>query len=167
MRIFLMAMALIGAMIVPAHAEKVYEREFGHWTISGFVEPDDRFCVVNTFSIYDERFQINVFPNVDDTYVTMTIRNFEWSMDKYDPNDYTANISFYFADGGVDESIETWQVKDSDRVIFRNMNALFIENFMRADTMDVEFGNQTYTVDLKNSIDAMEALAVCLQAVVQ
>jgi hypothetical protein len=167
MKKLLLALALTVGIASPAYANKVYERSFGAWTISGFVESDDRYCVLNAFGTNNERFQINVFPNEEDTNVTMTLKNPKWSMDPYDQNTYDANLRFYYFDDSVTKESLYWQVKDSDRVIFRNMQGKFIEEFMRAKTMEIEFRNQTYTIDLSNSTKAAEALGVCLMAVSQ
>jgi hypothetical protein len=169
MKRFFMALALIGAMVVPAHAEKIYERSFGVWSVEGFVEPNDRYCIANTFWPDNTRMQINAFFNRETPYLTLTFRDPTFYMDVNDTNVYeNAVFSYIHLDDTMTKQNAQWQVKDVDRIIFRNLTEAFLVEFARARTMFIDIGGSPYVaVDLTGTADVLEAMVICKQAVTQ
>jgi len=163
MKNILITMSMM-AFLTPAHAEKVYDSAKDYWEIKGFSDPSDQSCVIT--SNWDDgysKLNVNVFPNDDGLYTTLTMKHSGWYLDELDDR-YEGKFLFRYYSGRDDWSQNAHgQVYNSKTLILRDLTSAFFDGFTHANEL-VMFPNtdREVVMTLKGTAYVMSALDECL-----
>lgn len=136
MKTFIFMILSFAFMISTANAVQVYERVFGDWYLHGHQQGSEMSCVASTAFTDGTRININVFPRRDGSqYTTMTVSNPQWYFSQPIGSNIETNISFVGSKVGHISFDAHGQVYSKDKIIFRDLNENFGNNFRDARHM--------------------------------
>lgn len=162
-KFLLSACAAMLMFTTPVFAGKVFEWKGGQWEVNGYREGNDRSCVASTFWRDGSRINLNVFPDGDRYYTTMTLKFGDWDTDGLGV--LQEQIRFVYSNGHHETFKASAEVYGPDTLILRHLSGDFWSAFFDAKTMIIFPGsNWEEIVGLRGTGAAGDALSACGEA---